>query len=164
MYQILNAILRRSGNCGEVKKGVEPLEIHDWCKVQGGRWKETGHKFPSTICLLVSAIKKLQQTCEEPADDCWVYRGLSGGELPEDFEKSGFAEWGFMSTTLSMREALKYSGVLKGFAGTMLAMRVSQVDRGASLKELSQYPSEQEIVWNPLSFLQYQKGAALQCL
>jgi hypothetical protein len=151
MFQILNGILRQAGDCGLVEEGVNPLDIMTWCE-------KAGHCFPSTICLLVSAVKKLQRASDGRADDAWVYRGLSGGQLPADFEKNGFAEWGFMSTTRSMREALRYSGVCKGFVGTILAMKVSQVDRGASLEEFSQYPREKEMLWNPLSFLEYQKG------
>ena len=67
-------------------------------------------------------------------------------ELPESLVRSdehgckGYAEWGFMSTTLSKDVALRYSGVhVKGANPMAIAMEASSVDRGACIKPFSQY-------------------------
>jgi hypothetical protein len=77
-----------------------------------------------------------------------LYRGLGGlMELPDSFFKAdpngcrGFAEWGFLSTTSNKQIALQYSGVREGRPFAMvLEISISSVDRGASIKDFSQYP------------------------
>merc|ERR1719210_1183560 len=62
-----------------------------------------------------------------------------------------------MSTTKSLEVALEYSGVQKG-NGTVLAMEMSEVDQGAILQEFSQYPGEEETLWNACSYMEALKG------
>ena len=64
-------------------------------------------------------------------------------------------EWAFMSTSRSPQAALAYSGVKLGLLATVLRIELSDVDGAASVEEFSQYPSEEEFVWNVLTFLQY---------
>ena len=72
-------------------------------------------------------------------------------ELPDHFFKlneqgqRGYAEWGFMSTTEEKAVALQYSGVGEGLPLPMvLVLEVTATDRGACIRELSQYP---EVMW-----------------
>jgi hypothetical protein len=105
-----------------------------------------GNRFSTTIHVLVSAVRKLSQTVRIP-EGTVLYRGLGGlMELPAGFYRadgrgcSGFAEWGFMSTTRNKEVALSYSGVKeKRPAPTVLVMRTSAVDRGACIKDYSQH-------------------------
>merc|ERR1719210_1183559 len=62
-----------------------------------------------------------------------------------------------MSTTKSLEVALEYSGAQKG-NGTVLAMEMSEVDQGAILQEFSQYPGEEETLWNACSYMEALKG------
>lgn len=79
-----------------------------------------------------------------------VWRGFSRAALPKSFwEKDeygicGGIEFGFSSTTTEMRQALHYA---QGAASTVFEMRMGMVDRGASLRWLSQYPHENEILY-----------------
>ena len=80
-----------------------------------------------------------------------LYRGLGGVRLPEHFHKAdesgcrGFAEWGFMSTTASKEVAISYSGLDEHRPlPTVFEIRVGAVDRGACIREFSQYPAEVE--------------------
>ncbi len=59
--------------------------------------------------------------------------------------------------------ALAYSGVRKGLTATVLRMEVSDVDGAASISEFSQYPGEEEWLWNVLTYLQYQEGEEELC-
>ena len=93
VFQLYNGTLRRFGNCGEVEDGVAPVLIAERCEKFDNFWS-------STIHALVSAIKKLQTP-----DRGWLYRGLSGGQLPSSFCQKGFAEWAFMSTTKDLQVA-----------------------------------------------------------
>ena len=76
-----------------VKDGVAPVLVADRCK-------KASNLYTSTIHALVSAVKKLQTP-----DRGWLYRGLSGGQLPSALRNKGFAEWAFMSTTKNLQVA-----------------------------------------------------------
>jgi len=145
-FQLYNAIIRGFGTCGQIHVGVEPVQVVD-------RMETAGHKFSSTIHLIVSGVEKLKdaQDCDANA---WLYRGLDGGELPPAFWEQGFSEFAFMSMTTSLDVAIDYSGIKKGKTSTVLATRVSLVDRGAFLTAFSQFPGEEECLWNPLSYIQ----------
>ena len=109
---------------------------------------EQHNKFSTTILVLVSAVQKL---CRAMFVDelTPLYRGLGGfkeSDLPDHFLKPdaqgcrGFTEFGFMSTTANRRVAVEdYSGVRRGGHGLVVEMRVSSVDRGASIAAFSQY-------------------------
>jgi hypothetical protein len=72
----------------------------------------------------------------------------------DDKGRKGFAEWGFMSTTSKRDVALRYSGVKKGMPfPTILEFTAEAIDRGACIKDLSQYEQEEEYLFPPLSFL-----------
>ena len=51
--------------------------------------------------------------------------------------------------------ALEYSSVHKGLVGTVLCIETSTTNNGAVISEFSQYPGEEETVWNACSFLQH---------
>ena len=141
MYVVYNAILRRF-----------PEELH-------AAMRGAANLFATTLHALVSAVQKLARVAAAP-DGLVLYRGLSGELPPHFFERDpqgcrGICEWGFMSTTSSLRVALRYSGVHEGKPlPTLLALRVGAVDRGACIREFSQYPAEMEYLWVPCSFLQ----------
>ena len=75
-----------------------------------------------------------------------LYRGLGGKlDLPDSFEEvdsngcSGYAEWGFMSTTADKAVALQYSGVKEGRENaSIMVIHPTSIDRGACIAELSQ--------------------------
>ncbi len=113
----------------------------------------------TTIYALVSALQKLASVIKMP-DGLKLYRGLGGvSDLPESFKTPhanggrGFTEWGFMSTTSEKHVAVYYAS--KGSQNTetslpmVLELTVGAVDRGACIKELSQYPEEVEYLWVP---------------
>jgi hypothetical protein len=91
-----------------------------------------------------------------------LYRGLGGtADLPDSFFKldehgcRGFAEWGFMSTTASKQIAIHYSGIdANKPLPLVLAIRVGAVDRGACIRDFSQYVSEVEYLFAPCSFVE----------
>ena len=142
-FQVYNAILRR------------------WAEEVYSVYSEGGNPFATTIYVLVSAVQKLSRTAALP-EGLVLYRGLGGAlDLPDSFFRSdergckGYAEWGFMSTTSDKEVALRYSGVKEGRpCPTVLVMRVGAVDRGACIRELSQYAAEVEYLWLPCSWLE----------
>merc|ERR550532_1724832 len=121
------------------------------------RMSKANHKFSSTIHVLVSAVKKLQRTISG-SQGAWLYRGLGGLDVSEFITGVGFTERAFTSTTKSLEVALDYSGAKSGTSGTVLAMEVSEVDHGAVLKDFSQYPGEEETLWNSCSYMEALKG------
>ena len=116
--------------------------------------------------MVNSAIVKLSKLTVAGA----VYRGVSGGVLPPSFweanedEVSGGVEFAFMSTTRRRDVAVEYASRLSAVA-IILEVNMGMIDRGASVRWLSQYPHEEEILFNPLTGLEVQgtrvEGSAL---
>jgi hypothetical protein len=140
-FQVYNTVLRQS-----------PKEIFDLFK---------DNLFPTTIHVLVSAVQKLSRA-SRLSEGLILYRGMGGTvSLPQSFFRrdangcKGFTEWGFMSTTSERKVAILYSGVNeKKPLPMVLQMRVRSVDRGACIRDFSQYPSENEYLFVPCSFLE----------
>jgi hypothetical protein len=90
-------------------------------------------------------------------DDRVVYRGLGDLALPGEFLEEdahgvrGGVEFALMSTTLERSVAVQYAGKR---IPTVFEIAVGAVDRGASLRFLSQYPGEAEILFPPMSYLE----------
>ena len=114
----------------------------------------------------MSAIIKLSRTWKIPVDRK-VYRGLGGMLLPHNFWGEdafgcrGGVELGIMSTTTTRDVAIQYSGTEKG-RPTVFEIEVGQVDRGAPLRWVSQYPGEDKIVMPPLSNLEVVGSARME--
>ena len=161
MYVLLNGILRDFGFCGAVAPGTEFASDEFWTQ-----WKEkdikawvehSGHKFTNTIHALASAIKKLQVlAAQEPS--IRLYRGLGGLDVAKFAASLGFTDRAFMSMTKDRSIALEYSGVHKGLVGTALCIETSTTNNGAVLLGYTQYPEEEETVWNACSFVQHLPG------
>ena len=111
------------------------------------------NKYTTTLHIINSAVVKLGKLTKAGT----VYRGLSGGTLPEefwlanDYGVSGGCEYAFMSTTLDREVAFSYAG---SKVATILEIRMGMVDRGADVSWLSQYPGEKEILFAPLTGLE----------
>ena len=161
MFVLYNGVVRGFGECGQVPVGVAFGSAAFWEHIASesvsARMTKAGHRFSSTMHCIASAIKKLQQVSDD-VQGKRLYRGLGGLDL-RDFRTSlGIVEKGFMSCTESLACALTYSGVREGRIGSVLCIEVSTVDRGAKLCHFSQYPEEQEEVWNACSHLENQRG------
>jgi WD40 repeat protein len=143
MFQIYNTILRRYP--------AEKFKL----------FEEGDNQFSTTIFVLVSAVQKLSRFTRIPLGTL-LYRGLGGRvDLPDIFFQiddkgcSGYAEWGFLSTTSDRDVALGYSGVKERRPKAMvMVIETSSIDRGADISEFSQYPGEKEFLYLPCSFLQ----------
>jgi hypothetical protein len=128
LFEIYNCMLRRF-----------PLDRYETLSGQG-------NTFSTTIFVLVSAIQKLSRHMYLPPS-IRLYRGFNSMEMPESFFKvdektgcCGYAEWGFISTTTNKNVAIQYSGADEGKPrATVLCIRPSSVDRGASIAEFSQF-------------------------
>lgn len=151
MFQVYNCVLRRFP--------AEQYAVFD----------ESKNTFSTTIHVLVSAVHKISRVARLP-DGLVLYCGLGGlMELPPSFWRSdergvkGYAEWGFRSTTSDKAVAIQYSGVEQGRPLAMvLKLEVHAVDRGASIRDFSQYPREVEYLWVPCSYLEPSGPAELE--
>ena len=131
MFQLYNTILRRF-----------PAEDFK-------RFDDGGNLFATTVAVLQSAVTKISRSMRLPPG-LRLYRGLGGlAELPDTFDQAdergcrGYMEWGFLSTTSHWGAAVEYSGAGEGKPLPMVIQTcATSVDRGARIKELSQYPGE----------------------
>jgi hypothetical protein len=108
--------------------------------------KDKESKYTTSIHALISAILKISRKTEIPSARK-VYRGLSGIVLDEKWSGTnaqgakGGMELGFLSTTLNQNVALEYLGKKQGHS-ILLAIEIGDIDNGASLGCLSQYPGQ----------------------
>ncbi|KAK3271455.1 hypothetical protein CYMTET_20194 [Cymbomonas tetramitiformis] len=114
----------------------------------------TGNRYVNTIIAINSGILKLSKIQKAVK----VFRGLSGGLLPEEFWHpnahgvKGGVEMAFMSTTTSEEVALQYADSSdERKAAFVFEVQMGMVDRGADISPFSQYPHEKEIVFAPLT-------------
>ena len=143
MFNVYNAILRRF-----------PPEVYQ-------TFEQGKNMYSTTIFVLVSAVQKLSKVTQIP-EGTLLYRGLGGLlDLPDSFHqldlygRSGYMDWGFMSTTANLDVALGYSGMRQRRPNAMVVViESSSVDRGACIIDFSQYRGEREYLWLPCSFVQ----------
>lgn len=141
MFLKYNAVLRS-------RTQVPPLVAAREALTKGNDYVTTQHAVNSAI------IKLGKLTRAEK-----VYRGVSGGLLPDSFWRPneigvrGGIEYAFMSTTRNRKVAMDYATQSQA-AGTIFEIQMGMVDRGADLSWLSQYPHEQEVTFAPLTGLE----------
>ena len=112
-------------------------------------FQEGGNLFATAIFLLQSAVMKISRVMRIPKG-LGLYCGLGGlVELPNSFYEAdehgclGFMEYGLLSTTSHRDTAVEYSGAGEGKPLPMVIQTcASSIDRGACIKDFSQYPSE----------------------
>ena len=113
------------------------------------------NKYTTTLHALNSAIVKLSKLTKAST----VYRGIHDMVLPDQFWTPnkygvrGGIESAFMSTTLKREEAIKYAASGRS-APLIFEIQQGMIDRGADISFLSQYPFEEEILFNPLTGLE----------
>jgi len=119
----------------------------------------SANRYPTTIQLIVSGIRKLSAVAKMPAGGA-VFRGLAGLALPLEFFApdaqgcAGGVEASFMSTTLSEEVARKYSGVHQGQEATIFRLTLGKTSLGADISWLSQFAAEREMLFPPRTHLQ----------
>jgi len=146
MFDLINCLLRRF-----------PTDRFD-------KYRDGSNLLPTTIAVLASAVQKIARIARIP-EGTTFYRGLSRRmQLPDAFSRfdeqgrRGFAEWGFLSTTCDKDVALTYSYSGEGQADAtapipmVLKISSSAVDRGASIRVFSQYPTARPPPHLPVSF------------
>jgi ankyrin repeat protein len=118
-------------------------------------------KYPTTIFVIASAVAKLTRIQRIP-HGMRLYRGFGGDvEFPDSFYQpdgrgcKGMTEFGFLSTTKKKEIAIQYSGAGKdNRIPVIIEIAVGSVDRGANIREFSQYSHQEEFLWVPGSFLE----------
>ena len=107
------------------------------------------NRYTTTIHTINSCVVKLSKLTKVKP----VFRGISSSFLPEEFflpnefAACGVVEFGFFSTTTKSQVAEEYAS---GAASTLMKLEPGFVDRGASIAWLSQYPTEEEVLFPPL--------------
>ena len=119
--------------------------------------------YSTSIFVLTSAIVKLTKLQRIPTG-MRLYRGVRNVQFPNSFQqpdpfgRRGITEYAFMSTTQSLDIAIQYAYREDSRISTIFEIEVGSVDRGANIKEFSQYEHENEFLWTPGTFMEpYEK-------
>ena len=148
MFEKYNAVLRWFSGNAMLQKNCVRLGLGEWRGGGGWHWF---NQYTTTIHAINSFILKASKLTRASK----VFRGLTRASLPDSFWKPdaanicGGVEYAFMSTSTERAQAVHYSQT-GGASATVFEMRQGMVDRGASLRWLSQYPHENEILFAPL--------------
>ena len=120
-------------------------------------WRGT-HPFPVTVSFLSDAISKLRSIAAKgptlnATSDLW--RGIKDRAVGDKFAPSGVGgtEMAPMSTTTDVKVALAYSLSQSAHALLFKLRTDSFIMRGASLRWVSAFPQEDEVLFPPLTFL-----------
>ena len=119
------------------------------------------HSWQTCISVLYNAILKLSYLSQRGT----VYRGVNESKLKinEKFYKQdgdGFAggvELAFMSTTTDKNVAIEYARRGSTIDCTIFEITLDMASRGAAVKEFSQYPYENEILYTPFTCITCEK-------
>jgi hypothetical protein len=121
----------------------------------------TGHTFgnlyTTTLHVINSAVLKLGKLAKVQM----VYRGIARRTMPKKMINKGMdnarggIEYGFSSASTKRDEALRYATKDKATTPVMLEITQGLIDRGADLEWLSQYPHEAEVLFPPLTGLEF---------
>jgi hypothetical protein len=116
-----------------------------------------GNSYTNLIYACNSFLRKSSQISIIPRGRR-VFRGMKGVKLPACFlvcmegGGRGGVDFGFLSTSTNEEVAASYIG--GGEMPVLFQFDVGDIDRGASLSHLSQYPNEDEVLIPPLSYLE----------
>ena len=114
--------------------------------------QEGKNTFTVTISAINSGIRKLVQYTKMDLENKLLYRGTCNMKMPDQvFEEKSFVEYGFSSATPRREVALQYSGSQHS---AIFEIEAGEIDCGATLSWVSQYPGEGEHIILPLSNFQ----------
>ncbi|GFH52597.1 hypothetical protein CTEN210_09073 [Chaetoceros tenuissimus] len=111
------------------------------------------NRYTNTLHAINSGIIKLSKLTKLH-NQYTVYRGIANKNLPKEFTSPnqfgfmGGVESGFLSTSTKRDIAMNFS---KGEKSIMFEIEQGMIDRGANVEWLSQYPTESEILFGPLT-------------
>jgi hypothetical protein len=105
------------------------------------------------LSIGLKKLRSVNATATSIQKEVHFWRGMRNLELSEEFKTQGGTELGCMSTSTSL-------DVVAGYAKSEqpLVFRLvsdSFMSRGIDISWLSVYPNEAEVLYPPLTFLQY---------
>jgi hypothetical protein len=116
-----------------------------------------GNLYTTTLHVINSAVLKLGKLAKVQM----VYRGIAHRTMPEKMRNKGVdnacggIEYGFSSASTEFEEARRYATKDNTTTPVLLEIEQGLIDRGADLKWLSQYPHEAEVLFPPLTGLEF---------
>jgi ankyrin repeat protein len=111
-----------------------------------------GNTYVTTIHAINSMVVKASKLTKVGR----VYRGVSGGVLPDSFWTAnkygvrGGVERSFISTTYDRAEAMRYASA-DDKPSVVFELQMGMIDRGCDLAWISQYKGERECLFPPLT-------------
>jgi hypothetical protein len=134
------------------------------CATCGRSWTRLpgAHPFPATTFFISDGLKKLRTVastlCEpgEQDDDMVTWRGMAAMRVPPEVLRNSGTELGCCSTSVSKQEAMRWA-TSKGVAPLLFKVKARTCACwGIDMAWLSMYPGEQERLFPPLTYLNFE--------
>ena len=110
---------------------------------------------PATTIHVVNGLRKLRRVGAKNSDaviEKIFFRGMKNLKMTDDFARVGGTELAPMSTTSELATAVRY-----GMSRNSLIFRIvtrNNLERGSDISHISVFPTESEVLFAPLTFLQ----------
>jgi hypothetical protein len=113
------------------------------------------HPLPVLVTILAEALRKMRKigsNDKAAVSEMFLWRGMKNLKPSDEFKTLGGTELAPMSTTTDIKTAVEYS--LSSESLIFMIVTQNALQRGASLSWLSAFPTEEEICFPPLTYLQ----------
>ena len=121
--------------------------------------RQSSHPLPAITTCIANGVKSLQAVGakkKEAKQQLILWRGYKDVQVTSEFQEEGGTEFAPLSATTNPAVAVQYA-VKYRKSNSCLLFRIvtdNNLQRGASLKFLSMFPEEDEILFTPLTFFQ----------
>ena len=121
--------------------------------------RQDAHPLPAITTCIANGVKSLQAVGakkKEALQQLILWRGYKDVQVTSNFKEQGGTEFAPLSATTNPAVAVQYAVKYRKSNNCLLFRIVTDnnLQRGASLKFLSMFPGEDEILFGPLTFFQ----------
>ena len=122
-------------------------------------YRDGRHPLAAVVFYIFQGIKLLRNCADDVNGRVVLWRGVKSVKADQDFLENGGTELAPMSTTTDLDVALGYLNGMTLSEGAVLFKIVvtNKLNMGADLAWLSAFPSEAEVLYPPMTYLEVEK-------
>ena len=122
-------------------------------------YRDGRHPLAAVVFYIFQGIKMLRNCAKDLHGGIVLWRGVKSVKADQNFLDNGGTELAPMSTTTNLDVALGYlNGMTLSQGAVLFKLAItSKLKMGAELAWLSAFPSEAEVLYPPMTFLEVEK-------